>query len=150
VLKNLRRVGNPIPQPGAVPTLWILSLQVHPPLYWVLQLVSSSLGPGSLLLFWLLGLSVGNIQFPIIHCYTPLFNFPTLCTSLHLLQNLTLTLFFTLPPYPFLPGLSYPLPPKIIFSPFLSRTEASTLWSSFLFELYIIFKLYPGYSELFF
>ena len=55
----LRWVCSPIPQPGAVPNLWIWSLQVLPPLCWVLQLMSSPLGTGSLMVFWLLGLSVG-------------------------------------------------------------------------------------------
>ena len=68
-------------QPGASCNLWIWSLQVLSPLCWVFQLMSSLLGPGSLLLSWHLGLSGGYPQFPIPHCYTPLFNFLTLCTS---------------------------------------------------------------------
>jgi hypothetical protein len=39
------------------------------------------LGPVSLLLSWHLGISGGYPQFPIPRCYTPLFNFLTLCTS---------------------------------------------------------------------
>ena len=77
----LRWVGSPIPQPGAVPNLWIWSLQVLSPLCWVFQLMSSLLGPGNLLGPWHLGLSSGYPQFPIPHCYTPLFKFLTLCTS---------------------------------------------------------------------
>ena len=80
-LKFWRWVGGPIPQLGAMPNLWIWSLQVLSPLCWVFQLMSSLLGPGSLLLSWHLGLSGGYPQFPIPHCYTPLFNFLTLCTS---------------------------------------------------------------------
>ena len=45
------------------------------------QLMSSPWGPGRLLLSWHLGLSGCYPQFPIPHCYTPLFNFLTLCTS---------------------------------------------------------------------
>ena len=58
-LKFLRRVGGPICQPGAIPHLLIWSLQVLSPLCWVFQLISSLSGPGSLLLSWCLGLSVG-------------------------------------------------------------------------------------------
>ena len=50
-LKILRRVGVPIPQPGAMPNFSIRSLQVLSPLCWVFQLMLSPLGPGSLLLF---------------------------------------------------------------------------------------------------
>jgi hypothetical protein len=57
-VKILWRDG-PIPQPGAMPNLWIWSLQVLSPLCWVFQLISSPLGPGSLLLFWHLGLADG-------------------------------------------------------------------------------------------
>jgi hypothetical protein len=72
-------------------------------------------------IFWLLP------QLPNPHCYTPLFNFLTLCTS---------------PPSPSIPDsspLSLPLfsssqvPPTFyFFDYFVSRTKASTLWSSFL------------------
>jgi hypothetical protein len=58
------------------------SLQVLSPLCWVFQLMSSLLGPGDLLLPWHLGLSRGYTQFPIPDCYTPLFNFLAICTSL--------------------------------------------------------------------
>ena len=80
-VKNLKSVRGPITQLGAVPNLWIWSLQIPSPLCWIFQLMSSLLSPGSLLLSWHLGLSVGYPQFPIPHCYTPLFNFLTLCTS---------------------------------------------------------------------
>ena len=112
---------------GTMPNLWIWSQQVLPPLCGVFQLMSSLWGPGRLLLSWHLGLSGCYPQFPIPHCYTPLFNFLTLCTS---------------PPSPPIPDSPFPssLPPKflplllplIILFPLLSRTEASTLWSSFL------------------
>jgi hypothetical protein len=46
----LRWVGSPIPQLGSMPNLWIWSLQVLSPLYWVFQLLSSPLYSGSLLL----------------------------------------------------------------------------------------------------
>ena len=51
-LKILRWVGGSIPQPGAMPKLWIWSIEVLSPLWWVFQLMSSLLGPGSLLLSW--------------------------------------------------------------------------------------------------
>jgi hypothetical protein len=41
----------------------------------------SPLGPEILLLSWHLGLSLGYPNFSIPHCYTPLFNFLTLCIS---------------------------------------------------------------------
>jgi hypothetical protein len=68
-LKFLRWVGGPIPQLEAMPIHWIWSLQVLSPLCWVFQLMSSSLGPGSLLLSWHLGLSGGYPQFLISYCY---------------------------------------------------------------------------------
>ena len=63
-LKFWRWVGGPIPQLGAMPNLWIWSLQVLSPLCWVFQLMSSLLGPGSLLLSWHLGLSSGYPSSP--------------------------------------------------------------------------------------
>jgi hypothetical protein len=75
----LRWVGGPIPQPEAMPNLWIWSLQVLSPLCWVFQPMSSTLGPGRLLLSWHLGLS--NPQFPTPHLYIFLFNLLILCTS---------------------------------------------------------------------
>jgi hypothetical protein len=77
----LRRVYDPIPQLGVLSKLRILFLQVLYPLCWVFQITSSLLGPGKLLLPWHLGLSGGCTQFPIPHCYTPLFDFPALCTT---------------------------------------------------------------------
>ena len=68
-----------------------------------------------------LGLSSGYSQFPILHCYIPLFKFLRLCSSPSLLLHL----------------ISLPLPHEIIFHPLLSRTEASALWSSF-FGLYSV------------
>jgi hypothetical protein len=62
-LKFWRWVGGPIPQPEVMPNLWIWSLQVLPSLCWLFQLMSSPLGPGSLLLSWHLGLSSS----PLIH-----------------------------------------------------------------------------------
>ena len=47
----------------------------------VFQLMSSLWGPGTLLLTLHLWLSDCYTQIPIPHCYTPLFNFLTLCTS---------------------------------------------------------------------
>ena len=70
-----------IPQLGALSSLWICSLLVLLPLCWVFQLMSPVLCPGSLLLSWHLGLFSGFFQFCITHCYTPPFNFLTLCTS---------------------------------------------------------------------
>ena len=54
----------PFPQQGSLPNLWIWSLQVLPPLCWAFQLISSLLGPGSLLLSWHLGLSSGSALSP--------------------------------------------------------------------------------------
>jgi hypothetical protein len=46
-----------MPQLGAIPIHWILSLQVSSLLCWVFWLMSSLLGPGNLLVPWHLGLS---------------------------------------------------------------------------------------------
>ena len=124
-------MGGPIPQLGALPNLWIWSLQVLPPLCWAFQLISSLLGPGSLLLSWHLGLAGGYPQFPIPHCYTPLFKFLTPCiSSLSPLIPVHAHLFP--PPHPFfLPSTSHPLLSISILFPLLRRTEASTFWPSF-------------------
>jgi hypothetical protein len=108
----LRRVGGPIPQQGAVPNLWMCSRQVLSPLCWVFQLMSFPLSPGSLLLSWGLGLSVSYLQFPITHCYTPLFNFLNICTSLlsPSTPNPTHLPFCSSPLSLFLPSPSHPLP----------------------------------------
>ena len=49
-LKVWRFVGRLIPQPVALPNHGIWALQFLPPIYWTFQLISSLLGPGSLLL----------------------------------------------------------------------------------------------------
>jgi hypothetical protein len=61
---------------GLIHDLWIWSRQVLLPLCGVFQLMSSPWGPLAFLAsgtFWLLP--------SVPHCYTPLFNFLTLCTS---------------------------------------------------------------------
>ena len=113
--------------PGSFSPLWGISANV-----W---------GPGRLLLSWHLGLSGCCPLFSIPHCYTPLFNFLILCTA---------------PPSPPKPNSvslsslllsSSQVPPTlIILFPLLSSTEASTLWSFFLF---LVHELYHGYSTLF-
>jgi hypothetical protein len=80
-VKNLEMSVWSHPSIRALPNLWIWSLQVLPPICWAFQLISSPLCPGRLLLSWYLELSGGYPQFPIPHCYTPLFNFLTLCIS---------------------------------------------------------------------
>ena len=70
-------------------------------------------------------------QFPIPHCNTPLFNFLTSVHLLHRLSYLILPL-FSPSPFLFLPSPFHPLVPLIVLFSLLSRTEASTLWSSFL------------------
>ena len=66
---------------GAMPNLCIWSLQVLSPICWIIQLMSSPLSPGNLLLSWHLGFSGGNPQFLISISYIPPFNFLTLCAS---------------------------------------------------------------------
>jgi hypothetical protein len=113
ILGHLRWVGGPMPQPRAMPNLWILSLHVLSPLCWVFQLLSSQLGHGSLLLSWHLRLSSGYPQFPIPHSYKPPFKFLTLCTS----PTPCLLPQLILPPPPFyLPLLS---PSKVLPSLYL-------------------------------
>jgi hypothetical protein len=131
-LKIWRLVGGPIPQTGALPNLWIWSLQVLPPLCWAFQLISSLLSSGSLLISLHLGLAGHYPEFPIFHCYTPLFNF--------------LTLFISSPslpisdpaPFPLSPPLFHPSPSNPLLAvsvnilfPLLRRTEAATFCSSF-------------------
>jgi hypothetical protein len=74
--------------------------------------------------FWLLPLVP---HLPLLHTSV---QFPDLSVHLlHLLPYLILHLFS--PPLPnFLPSPSYPLLPLIILFPLLSRTGATTLWSS--------------------
>jgi hypothetical protein len=76
VLKIWRWFCGLIPQRGALPNLGY-GLYMSLLFFWALQLISSLLGPGSLLLSWHLGLASGCSQFPISHCYTCLFKFLT-------------------------------------------------------------------------
>jgi hypothetical protein len=92
--------------------------------------MSYLLGPGSLLLSWYLEFSGGYPQFPIPHCYTPLFNFLTLCRPSQS-PPIPDPAHFPPPPLFLLPSPSHPLPSVSILFPLLRRTEASTLWSSF-------------------
>jgi hypothetical protein len=108
-----------------MPNLWIWSLQVLSPLCWVFQLMSSLLGPGILLVSWHLDILMATPRSPS-PMFTPLFNF---------------LIFYTSPLFPSTPDPDHllllspknlpPLPFIIILFPLLSRTEASTLWSSF-------------------
>jgi hypothetical protein len=116
-----------------MPNLWIGSQQVLPPLCGVFQLMSSPWDLGVSCFSGIWNFLVATPQFSIPHPYTPLFNFLTLCTS---------------PPSPPIPDYG-PLPSQFSSSqaPLLSRTEASTLWSSFLlsfmwFMSYIMSILY--------
>ena len=81
-LTILRYVGGPIPQLGAVPIYWRWFLQVLSPLCCIFWLKSSQLGPGSLFLPLLLGLSSSYPQFTIPHCYILLLDILTLCIFL--------------------------------------------------------------------
>ena len=111
------------------------SLQVLSPLCWVFQLISSAVGPGNLLLPWFMGHSSGYPQLSILDCYMFLFIFLILCTSLLLLFMPDPALSF-FPPHPLsFPGISIPLPPVIILFFLLNKTEASTLWTSFVLNL---------------
>jgi hypothetical protein len=123
-LSILRWVGGLIPQLGAVPNLWIWSLLVLFPFCWVFQLLSSPLGTGNLLLSWHLELSTGYPQFPIPHCWIPLFNFLTLCTSPCLLPHLILPTFSPPPPL-FFPSSQppRPLPPSTSHDYFVYRSK---------------------------
>jgi hypothetical protein len=101
------------------------------PSYGVFQLMSSSWGPGRLLVYWHLGISSCYDHFPIIHCYKPLFNFLTFYTSLPSTPIPDSSPLFTSSPL-FLPSTPHPLFLLIILFLLLRRTEAYTFWSSFL------------------
>lgn len=115
-------VGDPIFQPQTMHNHWICFLQVLSPICWLFWLMSSFLGPGNLLLPWHLGLTSGYPCFPILHWYTPPFNF---WPSVLLLPSLSPPTPDPFPPSPFsLPGPCYPLPTMIILFPLLCKTEA--------------------------
>ena len=131
-LKFWRWMGGPIPQLGAVPNLWIWSLQVLSPLCWVFQLMSSLLGSGNLLYLWHLGLSSvyphssllhTSVQFPNLLYFCPVYSHTLSCPL------------FVLFPFQVPPSLYFPW----LFFPLLSRTEASTLGS--LFFLHFIWSV---------
>jgi hypothetical protein len=124
-------MSGPLPQPGALPNLCIWFLQVLSPLSWAFQLISSPLGPGCFLLSCHLGLAGGYPQFPIPHCYTPPFNFLTLCILSLSLPIPDTAPFFITSPYSFLASPFHPLPSMSILFPRLRRSEASTFWYSF-------------------
>ena len=114
-----------------MPIYWRWFLQVLFPLCWAFWLKSSMLGPGIISLPCSLGLFSIYLQFPIPYCYIFLFNFLSLCTSLLPIPIPYSAPSYFLPPPLSLPDFSLPLPPMIILFPFLSRTKAFTLWSSF-------------------
>ena len=143
-LKFLRWVGGPISQLGAMPNLWIWSLQVLSPLYWVFQLMSSLLGPGSLLLSWHLGLLGGYPQFPILATHFCSISWP-LYISLISSHNWSCYPYFPSPPKSLLPSAShdYCVPP--------SKKDKSIHTLVFLLlELHMVCEVYCGYSKLFF
>jgi len=109
-----------------MPNHWICSIQVLSPLCWAFWLMSSPLVLGTSCIPVIWNFLVVTLQILIPHCYTLLLNSLTLCTS------------FPSHPTPGPPLLSLPLlspsqvpPPMIILFSLLSRTEVSTLWSSF-------------------
>jgi hypothetical protein len=57
----------------AMPIHLIYSILVLPPICCAFRLLSSPLCIGNFLHPWYLGLSCGYPQFPIPHCYTPLY-----------------------------------------------------------------------------
>ena len=118
----------------AKPFYWRWFLQVQSTLGWVYQLMTSPLGPGSLLLPWHLELSRGSSHLLPTHCYIFL-----------LIHLATWKPFLLLPkPEPFslfnLPFSSptYDSPSlwlqELFCSPLLSGIKASTLWTSLLLK----------------
>jgi hypothetical protein len=100
-------------------------LRIDSPLCWIFQLISSLLGPGSLLLVWSLD------DYPIPHP-------PLLHTSVQFpihplcfLPHLILSSLFPSPAPLFFLSPSHSLCSMVALFPLISRTEASTLWSSF-------------------
>ena len=74
-LQILRGVEGPITQLGAISIYWRWSLQVVSSLCWVLQLMSSTLGPGNLLHHWhleILVILLSLLQNISIHSLGPL------------------------------------------------------------------------------
>ena len=127
---------------------WVASSQqVLPPLGGVLQLMSPPWGSGRVFISWHLELFGCYPKFPIPHCYTPLFNFLTLCTF---------------PPSPPIPNSSplFPFPlfssfqvPPTLYFPWLFCYPSKKDWSIhtlifLLLELHVVCELYLGYSEL--
>ena len=110
---------------GARPNLWVWSRHVLSLLCGVFLLRSFPWGPRRLLLSWNLGLCSCYPHFHIPHCYRPLFNSLTLCTSPPSSIHDTFSL------YPSHSSLPLMFIPSSIF-PLLNRTEAATLLSSFL------------------
>jgi hypothetical protein len=94
-LKNLRWMGGPIPQLGAMPIYWRWSLRVLSPFCWVFQLKSSPLDPGNFLHPWCLGLSSGfPCSLPSTATYFSLFSwFSGLLSYLFILSPV--------PPFPY-------------------------------------------------
>ena len=118
---------------------WMWSLQVLSPCCWVFLLMSSPLGPGSLLHLWFLGLSNGPPTPTPTYFYS--FSWPSGLLSC-LLPYLILPPFS--PPSLFQPGSSLPLPSMIILFTILSGIEASTLWSFFLLKFIWPLRCFMG------
>jgi hypothetical protein len=116
-LKIFRWVGGPIPTLGDISIYWRWSLQVLSPccwVFWLLDIMSSPTGTGSLLNSWHLGLSSGSPS-SLFPTATYFYSF-----SWHsgLLSCLFLYLILLPPPFSLSnTDLSLPLPTIIIFSP---------------------------------
>jgi hypothetical protein len=135
-LNFLRWVSVPSPQLRITPAYWGWPLTVLSPLCWEFQLMSSTLGPESLLYPWCLGLFSGSPPLsypsPLLHVsidspgplvFSPIFSHTWTCPTFFLTSSLSYL------------GPSLPLPPVIILFPLLPGINTSMLWPSFLLSI---------------
>ena len=93
----LRCLSGPFPHPGANPFYWRWFLEVQSTFWWVYQIMTSPLGPGSLLHPSYLELSSGSSCLPPTHCYIFLLIHLALWKSLLLLLKPEPFFLFNLP-----------------------------------------------------
>ena len=109
--------------------------------------MSTLLSPRSLLLSWNLELSREYPQSPHPLCYTPLFNFLTLCISPLSPPTPDPVSFYSTPPLSF-PVPSLPLPSMIICCHFWVGVKEEQTLVFLILELHMVCELDGGYPKL--